>query len=113
MLHGMIEDVIISKKHFGKGLMVGGMNYVHDIDEERASPIIKIVQEIHSLLHRNKKSNIINVFLLENRTKDGEFTPIDLKENAIQIFEIVRSYLHELAETSSESIITKSKWYGA
>ena len=114
MLHGMIEDVIISKKHFGKGLIAGGMNYVNNINEEKASPIIKIVQEIHSLLHRNKQFVKIDVWKLDDMTKeDSECVPIDLKENTIQIFEVVRSYLHELAETSSESIITKSKWYGA
>lgn len=116
MLHGMVEDVVKSIKNFPKGLIIGGMSYTNSIDQVRTSPIIKIVKEIYNILHKNNKFNIsIDNFVEELNKRDKEDTcmPIDLKENSIQIFETLRSFLKELAGTSNLSIITKTKWHGA
>lgn len=116
MLHGMVEDVAISRKHFPKGLIVGGMHYITKASPLRSSQIIKIVKEIYNRLHKGHRFTLTKTNFLKSiyeNDKNQICTPVDLKENAIQIFETVRSYLKELAGTSNQSILTKAKWHGA
>ncbi len=100
MLYGMIEDVYKSKKHYEKGFVYGGMNYIKLASTKRSSIIIKEVKKIYELLHGTSEK-----LYMHNR-----FMPIDLSTNIIEIYEVVRAYMHSLIDTHKESINVSFKW---
>lgn len=116
MLHGMVEDVVKSKHNYPKGLIVGGMHYITRADKNRTGIIVSIIKKIYNQLHgQNKfdltKENFIKT-IKENDPKKI-CTPVDLMENTIQIYEVLRSVLKELASTYKISIDSEFKWHGA
>lgn len=105
MLRGMIEDVYKSKIHFDKGLIIGGMHYTNKINRERESIIIKIIRDIHDLMHSDK-----NNYNMKSSAK--YFIPLDLLANIKEIYEVTRAYMHSLVDTHEESINIEFKWFG-
>lgn len=98
MLHGMVEDVYKSRPHYHKGLIKGGMKYITKADSERTSIIVKAVKNIRDMLVAGMGDSI------------NKSDAVDLYENAIEIYEIVRNFMKEAIKTSKNNIEVTLKW---
>lgn len=98
MLHGMVEDIYKSRPHYHKGLIKGGMKYITKADKKRTSIIVKAVKNIRDILIAGMGDSI------------NKSNAVDLYENAIEIYEIVRNFMKEAIRTSKNNIEITLKW---